>query len=426
MSEILRINGGKPLEGEVRVSGSKNAALGILAAALLADSPCTIENLPDVSDIRSMLGMMEELGAKITFKDNTAVIDPTDLTGCSPSPEPASKMRASYYLVPVLLRKLGKAHVHLPGGCNIGERAIDETLRGWRALGATIEVKDGFIIGSVENELHGANVVLGCPSVGATINTMLLAAGAKGRTTISNAAKEPHIVDVAIFLSAMGARIKGAGTDEIRINGIDEFVGRTHPVIPDQIETGTLMIAAAATKGDVLIRGAIPVHMEALTLKLMEIGIFVESMDDMIRVVGSQPYRGTVMKTQVYPGYPTDLQQPFVSFLTTAPGESTVTEEIFENRFAYVKELEKMGASIDVRGTGKQGDRQTAYIHPVKKLTGARVEVPDLRAGAALIVAGLMAEGTTDIGHTEFIHRGYECIDKKLRDLGADVHWAEE
>ena len=399
----------------MRVSGGKNAAVAVIPAALLAGEPCTIENLPDIEDVRVLMEMLIWLGAKVEFEDGVMRIDPRGVDRYNPPYELVSRMRASYYLVPVLLGLFGKAEVPMPGGCAIGARPIDQTLKGWRALGAKVDTIRGVMVAEAAH-LRGVEISLDMPSVGATVNTMLAAVMAEGNTFIHNAAKEPHIVDLANFLNSMGASVKGAGTDIIRIRGGRPLHGSTYAVIPDQIETGTLMIAAAATGGDVIITDAIPYHMEALSAKLLEMGIYVHDEDDCIHVRYDGVMRPINVKTQVYPGFPTDLQQPMTAMLAVAGGTSVVTENIFESRFRYVEELCRMGANIRVV------DR-VAIIDGVKQLVGAPITTPDLRAGAAMIVAGLIAEGTTEISGVQYIRRGYENIDLKLRQLGAKVEW---
>lgn len=415
MQELLSIQGGVPLRGTVRVSGGKNAAVAVIPAALLAGEPCTIENLPDIEDVKVLREMLTWLGAKVEFEGGVMRIDPRGVDRYNPPYELVSRMRASYYLVPVLLGLFGKAEVPMPGGCEIGARPIDQSLKGWRMLGAKVEMARG-VLNAEAARLTGAEISLDMPSVGATINTMLAAVMAEGNTVIHNAAKEPHIVDLASFLSSMGASVKGAGTDIIRIKGGRPLHGSTYAVIPDQIETGTLMIAAAATGGDVVITDAIPYHMEALSAKLLEMGIYVHDDDDIIHVRSDGLMRAINVKTQAYPGFPTDLQQPLTAMLTIANGTSVVTENIFESRFRYVEELRRMGANVRVV------DR-VAIIDGVERLMAAPITATDLRAGAAMIVAGLMAEGTTEISGVQYIRRGYEHIDSKLRQLGARVEW---
>ena len=415
MQEFLSIQGGVPLRGTVRVSGGKNAAVAIIPAALLAGEPCTIENLPEIEDVKVLKDMLTWLGAKVDFADGVMHIDPRGVDKYNPPYELVSRMRASYYLVPVLLGLFGRAEVPMPGGCAIGARPIDQTLKGWRALGAKVETIRGMMEAEAAH-MKGAEISLDMPSVGATVNTMLAAVMAEGNTFIHNAAKEPHIVDLANFLNSMGASVKGAGTDIIRIRGGRPLHGTTYTVIPDQIETGTLMIAAAATGGDIVIQDAIPYHMEALSAKLLEMGIYVHDEDDRIHVRYEGVMRPINVKTQAYPGFPTDLQQPLTAMLTIAGGTSVVTENIFENRFRFVDELRRMGANVRVVDS-------VAIVDGVHHLVGAPITTTDLRAGAAMIVAGLIADGTTVIGGTQFIKRGYEKIDVKLRQLGAKVEW---
>lgn len=413
MKEKLRIHGGVRLEGEVAVSGGKNATLAIIPAALLADSPSTIENIPDINDVHVVLDMIRWLGARVEFENNTVWIDPRTVDKYNPPYELASRMRASYYLAPVLLGVFKRAEVPLPGGCDIGARPIDQTVKGMSTLGANIRTLGGVIVADAD-ELIGSDIFLDMPSVGATVNSMLTAVSASGMTCIHNAAKEPHIVDLANFLSSMGASVKGAGTDVIRIRGGRHLHGTNYTVIPDQIETGTLMIAAAATAGDVTITGAIPTHMEALSAKLLEMGVNVTTEDDRIRVRSNGSFRAVNVKTQGYPGFPTDLQQPLSALLTVANGTSIVTETLFESRFRFLDELRKMGASVRVIET-------TAIISGVENLVGARINATDLRAGAAMVIAALMAEGVSEIGGVSYILRGYEHFDDKLRTLGAEI-----
>jgi len=414
MSEILRIYGGSRLEGEVTVSGGKNAAVAIIPAAILALSPCRIENLPANEDSRVLMDLLRWLGARVEMDGNVMEIDARTVDKYNPPYELVSKMRASYYLVPVLLGLFGRAEVPLPGGCDIGARPIDQTIKGIKSLGADIRVEKGKIIATAD-QLIGSDVYLDMPSVGATVNTMLAAVMAKGNTTIYNAAKEPHVVDLANFLGSIGARVRGAGTDIIRIRGGLPLHGSNYAIIPDQIETGTLMIAAAATCGDVTICGAVPHHMEALSAKLLEMGVHITEYDDRIRVRANGKLRAVNIKTQAYPGFPTDLQQPMTALLTIASGTSVVNERIYESRLRFVDELERMGADVHVI------DSRTAIINGVESLYGAKITATDLRAGAAMVVAGLMADGVTEIDGLHHILRGYERLDEKLRALGAHV-----
>ena len=408
------IKGGNPLAGEVEIGGAKNAALGILAAAIMTDEDVRIDNLPDVQDINVLLEAISEIGASVTRVSRTsAVINGSGIGSISVDYEYIKKIRASYYLLGALLGKYKKAEVPLPGGCNIGSRPIDLHLKGFKALGAKTRIEHGAIIAQADH-LKGSHIYLDTVSVGATINIMMAAAMADGRTTIENAAKEPHVVDAANFLNSMGANIKGAGTDVIRIRGVEKLHGTEYSIIPDQIEAGTFMFAAAATRGDVIVKNVIPKHLEATTAKLIEIGCQVEEFDDAVRVVATGRLSNTNVKTLPYPGYPTDMQPQIGVALSIAKGTSIVTESIFENRFKYVDELIRMGANIKVEGN-------TAVIYGTEKLTGARVSAPDLRAGAALVIAGLAAEGITIIDDIVYIQRGYEYFEEKLRSLGAEI-----
>ena len=409
------IKGGNPLVGEVVIGGAKNAALGILAAAIMTDGECLIDNMPNVRDTNVLLQAMEGIGARIERKgDNEVVISGKDIDSTGDlivDNEYIRKIRASYYLIGALLGKYKKAQVVLPGGCDIGSRPIDQHIKGFRALGAEVKIEHGMIIAQAE-QLVGSRIYLDVVSVGATINIMMAAALAQGNTVIENAAKEPHIVDVANFLNSMGADIRGAGTDVIRIKGVEKFHDTEYSVIPDQIEAGTFMMAAAATRGDVLIRNVIPKHLETISAKVSEIGAQIEESDDAVRVVATQRLCNTQIKTLPYPGFPTDMQPQMAITLGLSTGTSTITESIFENRFRYVEELRRMGANI------KMVEGNTAIIHGVEKYTGATVAAPDLRAGAALVIAGLAAEGYTTVTQIGYIKRGYERFDEKLRALG--------
>ena len=409
------IKGGNPLVGEVVIGGAKNAALGILAAAIMTDGECLIDNMPNVRDTNVLLQAMEGIGARIERKgDNEVVISGKDIDSAGDlivDNEYIRKIRASYYLIGALLGKYKKAQVVLPGGCDIGSRPIDQHIKGFRALGAEVKIEHGMIIAQAE-QLVGSRIYLDVVSVGATINIMMAAALAQGNTVIENAAKEPHIVDVANFLNSMGADIRGAGTDVIRIKGVEKFHDTEYSVIPDQIEAGTFMMAAAATRGDVLIKNVIPKHLETISAKLSEIGAQIEESDDAVRVVATQRLCNTQIKTLPYPGFPTDMQPRMAITLGLSTGTSTITESIFENRFRYVEELRRMGANI------KMVEGNTAIIHGVEKYTGATVAAPDLRAGAALVIAGLAAEGYTTVTQIGYIKRGYERFDEKLRALG--------
>ncbi|MCI6996564.1 MAG: UDP-N-acetylglucosamine 1-carboxyvinyltransferase [Eubacterium sp.] len=409
------IKGGNPLVGEVEIGGAKNAALAILAAAIMTDDTVRIENLPDVNDINVLLEAIEGIGASVDREDrHTVKLNGSTIGDISVDYEYIKKIRASYYLLGALLGKYKKAEVPLPGGCNIGSRPINLHLKGFRALGASVSIRHGAIVAEAPNGLRGCHIFMDMVSVGATINIMMAAAMAKGHTIIENAAKEPHVVDTANFLNSMGANIKGAGTDVIRIRGVEELHATDYSIVPDMIEAGTYMFAAAATKGDVLIKNVIPKHLEAITAKLEEIGCEVEEFDDAVRVIAAKRLRKTQVKTLPYPGYPTDMQPQIAVTLALASGTSTVTESIFENRFKYADELTRMGAIIRVEGN-------TAIIDGVEGLTGARVSAPDLRAGAALVIAGLAAEGITIVDDIVYIQRGYEDFEGKLRSLGAEI-----
>lgn len=410
------IKGGKPLVGEVEIGGAKNAALAILAAAIMTDETVTIDNLPDVMDINVLLQAIEGIGAKVDRVNRHTVKINGGKIGCvKVDYEYIKKIRASYYLLGALLGKYKKAEVALPGGCNIGSRPIDQHIKGLKALGATVEIEHGMIVSKTDTDvLIGNHIYFDMVSVGATINIMLAAAMAEGNTIIENAAKEPHIVDVANLLNRMGANIKGAGTDVIRITGVKKLHGTEYSVIPDQIEAGTFMFAAAITKGNVLIKSVIPKHLEAITAKLLEIGCTVEEYDDAVRVIGPDNLKNTHVKTLPYPGFPTDMQPQISVALAISSGTSIVTESIFDNRFKYVDEMARMGAKIKVEGN-------TAIIDGVNKLMGAQISAPDLRAGAALVIAGLAAEGFTLIDDIVYIQRGYEGFELKLKGLGARI-----
>ena len=408
------IKGGNPLVGEVEIGGAKNAALAILAAAIMTDETVTIENLPNVRDINVLLNAIEGIGARVErINKHKVKINGAFINDLSVDYEFIKKIRASYYLLGALLGKYKKAEVALPGGCDIGSRPIDLHIKGFRALGAEVDIQHG-LISAHADALNGTHIYLDKVSVGATINIMMAASMAEGKTIIENAAKEPHVVDVANFLNSMGANIRGAGTDVIRIVGVEKLHKPEYSIIPDQIEAGTFMFAAAATKGDVTVKNVIPKHLEATTAKLIEAGCEVEEFDDAVRVVSSKPLRHTQVTTLAYPGFPTDMQPQMAVVLGIAQGTSTVTESIFENRFKYVDELTRMGADIKV-------ESNIAIINGVKNYTGARVSAPDLRAGAALVIAGLSAEGITTVDDIYFIERGYEDFDKKLQSLGAQI-----
>ncbi|WP_343210342.1 UDP-N-acetylglucosamine 1-carboxyvinyltransferase [Anaerolentibacter hominis] len=408
------IKGGKPLAGEVVIGGAKNAALGILAAATMTDETVTIDNLPNIRDINVLIQAIEGIGATVEKTEKHVVkINARNIHAWDVDNEYIRKIRASYYLLGALLGKYKKARVALPGGCNIGSRPIDQHIKGFKALGAEVTIGQDMICVEAEH-LKGNHIYLDVVSVGATINIMLAACMAEGKTILENVAKEPHVVDVANFLNSMGANIKGAGTDVIRITGVPSLHATEYSIIPDQIEAGTFMFAAAATKGDILIKNVIPKHLESITAKLIEIGANVEEFDDAVRVVATKRLGHTQVKTLPYPGFPTDMQPQITTLLAMSGGTSIVTESIFENRFMYVDELFKMGADIKVEGN-------TAIVSGVNGLTGATVCAPDLRAGAALVIAGLAADGYTMVEQIHFIERGYETFERKMQMLGADM-----
>ncbi len=417
------INGGNRLEGSVTVSGAKNAALAIVPATILAGESCRLENLPRIEDVHMLEQILLKIGATVeSTEDGSMRIDPRGINNYHVTFDMVTKMRASYYLLGALLGRYGHAEVALPGGCSIGQRPIDQHIKGLRALGAEVSIERG-IVKAKAKELVGADIYLDVVSVGATINIMLAAVAARGQTIISNAAKEPHVVDTANFLNMMGAQVKGAGTDLIRVNGGMKLHGCTYAIIPDQIEAGTYMIAAAATRGDVVLNNIIPTHLEAISAKLMESGVHVYEGDDgrefYMRVSCDGRPRAVNIKTLPYPGFPTDLQQPMMALLTKAEGNSFIVENIFESRYNHVSELQRMGAAILING-------RTAMVEGVPSLSGAPLYASDLRAGAALIVAALSAEGRSEIHNIEYIDRGYEFLEQKLRALGADITRIEE
>ncbi len=415
------IKGGNPLVGEVSIAGAKNAALGILAAAIMTDEEVVVENVPNVRDTRVLLQAIEGIGARVSYIDEHTV----KICGGTINPKADNcvddefirRIRASYYLLGAMLGKYKKSSVALPGGCNIGSRPIDLHIKGFRALGADVDIRNSMIHVEAEH-LVGNHIYMDVVSVGATINVMMAAALAEGKTTIENAAKEPHIVDVANFLNSMGANIKGAGTDVIRIRGVEKLSGTEYSIIPDQIEAGTFMAAAAATKGDITIKNVIPKHLEAISSKLKEIGAVVMEYDDAVRVVSNHRLRSTNIKTLPYPGFPTDMQPQMAVVLALSEGTSIITESIFENRFKYVDELFRMGGQIKVEGN-------TAIIDGVDNFLGANIVAPDLRAGAALVIAGLVADGYTIVEDIKYIQRGYEDFDEKLRALGGQIEIVE-
>lgn len=412
--EKFIIRGGIPLRGKVKISGAKNAAVAAIPAALLANDEVVLENLPMINDVRVFADIIQYMGAGVSLTDDGVMrinphINPANL----PPYDLIKKLRASYYLLGVLLAKYGEATISMPGGCDIGTRPIDQHIKGFQAMGARIDIEHGMIKARAK-QLVGAPIYLDVVSVGATINIMLAASMAKGTTIIENAAKEPHIVDIANFINAMGGNVKGAGTDVIKVTGVEHLHGCTHMVIPDQIEAGTFMIAAAAAGGDVIIDNIIPKHLDPITAKLVEAGATVEENGDHVRVISDGSLNQMNIKTLPYPGFPTDLQQPMTSLLTIARGTSIITETVWESRFKHVDELKRMGANIKVEGS-------SAIIQGVKELSGAPVKATDLRAGAAMVIAGLIARGETEISCIHHIDRGYESIEKKLKEIGADI-----
>lgn len=412
--EKLRICGGNRLKGRVRISGAKNAAVAILPAALLTEETCVIDHLPYIDDVKVLAEILSEIGAQVKLDPSGKIsINAANVKEFKVHYDLARRMRASYYLLGVLLGRFGRAEVSYPGGCEIGSRPIDQHIKGFEALGAKVEIEHG-IIKAYAEKLIGNEIYLDVVSVGATINIMLAAVRAEGTTTIVNAAKEPHVVDVANFLNRMGANVKGAGTDVIRIKGVDKLHGCEYTIIPDQIEAGTFMIAAAATGGDVIVDNVIPKHLEAITAKLLEMGVEVIEGEDSIRVIARGRPRKANIKTQPYPGFPTDLQQPMSALLSIADGTSVITENVWESRYKHLEELTRMGANVRV-------EDRIAIIEGVDHLTGAPVVASDLRAGAALVIAGLMARGVTEISNVKYIDRGYENIEEKLLRLGADI-----
>ncbi len=412
--EKFVIKGGKRLKGTVRISGAKNAAVAVLPAVLLADSPCVIENLPEISDVTAICNCLEALGSKVKFLDNTMVeIDPTGVNSFVVSAAMAKNMRASSYFLGALLGRMKRARVAPPGGCNFGVRPIDQHIKGFEALGAKVSIENGMVEARCQ-KLGGGSVYLDVVSVGATINIMLAAVKARGTTVIENAAREPHIVDLANFLNSMGANIMGAGTNVIKIRGVEQLKGTTYSIIPDQIEAGTYLVAAAATKGDVTITNVIPKHLESIIAKLVETGATVEQGDEEVRIYLKGRAKKCNVKTMPHPGFPTDMQPQMATLLATADGTSIITEGVWDNRFRYVDQLTLMGAQVQVDG-------KMAVITGVEKLNSAPVKAVDLRAGAAMIIAGLMAEGTTEIEEIQHIDRGYEKIVEKFTALGADI-----
>ena len=412
--EQYAIKGGNPLVGEVEIGGAKNAALPIIAASVMTDETVHIDNMPDVRDTNVLLDAMQEIGVLVKREGrHKATINAAQINNLVVDGDNIRKIRASYYFIGALLAKYKNVEVALPGGCDIGCRAIDQHIKGFRALGAEVKIEYG-LIKAHATQLKGSHIYMDVVSVGATINVMMAASMAEGKTIIENAAKEPHVVDLANFLNSMGANIKGAGTDVIRIKGVPSLHGTDYAIIPDQIEAGTFMFAAAVTKGDVTVKNVIPKHLESITAKLLEIGCEIEESDDAVRVVAAKPLKSTQVKTLPYPGFPTDMQPQITVALALSGGTSIVTESIFENRFRYVDELTRMGANIKVEGN-------TAIVDGVEKYTGARISAPDLRAGAALVMAALAAEGTSLIESIHYIERGYEDFHLKLQSLGAQI-----
>ena len=415
------IHGGKPLNGEVEVSGAKNAAVAIIPATLMVNGVCRLENIPQISDADMLMTILEHLGAKVrVVNPSTVDIDCTDVRYTDAPYDLMRKIRASYYLIGAMLGRFGAAKTTMPGGCNFGVRPIDQHIKGMTALGADVEVTGGFVYArAADGKLHGTKIYLDKVSVGATMNIILAASMARGRTIIENAAKEPHIVDLANFLNSMGADVRGAGTDSVKINGTDSLHGGTYTIIPDQIEAGTYMVACAATGGEVRIKNVIPRHLESISAKLREMGVTVIADEDSVTVRSSGSLRRVNIKTMPYPGFPTDMQPQFAAALCRANGQSVITEGIYDNRFKYMTELRKMGANVSVEGRG-------AVIEGVDKPSGAPVAACDLRAGAAMVIAGLSAEGVTEVEDIHYIERGYENFVGKLRALGADIELVRE
>ena len=415
------IHGGTALRGEVEISGAKNAAVAIIPAALMVDGVCRIENIPQISDTDMLLTILKELGAKIRFINKSTIeIDCTDVRYQDAPYDLMRKIRASYYLIGAMLGRFGSAKTTMPGGCNFGVRPIEQHIKGMTALGADVDVKNGFVYADArDGRLHGARIYLDKVSVGATMNIMLAAVLAQGRTIIENAAREPHIVDLANFLNSMGADVRGAGTDTIKVNGVDKLHGGSYAIIPDQIEAGTYMVAAAATGGEVLVKNVIPRHLECISANLRETGTIVQEYEDSVLVKGASTLRRVNIKTLPYPGFPTDMQPPMGALMCMAKGTSVITEGVYDNRYKYTNELRKMGAEIQVDG-------RVAVIEGGKRLTGAPVHACDLRAGAAMVIAGMCATGTTVVEDVRFIERGYENFVGKLKALGADIECVDE
>ena len=418
---IYKIKGGTPLSGEVTISGAKNAAVAILPAAILVGGKCRIENVPDISDVRILLNILENMGVVVSHEEpSTVVLDSTDITSTNPNPELVRKMRASYYLMGALLSRFGEANVALPGGCNFASRPIDQHIKGFRALGADVEETEDYVnLKSGPDGLHGSKISLDVVSVGATVNIMMAATLIPGQTIIENAAKEPHIVDLANFLNTMGARISGAGTDTVKIRGVDHLHGGTYAIIPDQIEAGTYLAAVAAVGGNVLVKNVIPKHMDCITSKLQEMGAKITNYDDSIRIRSEGRLCSTTVKTHPYPGFPTDMQAQICVCMALANGVSRLTESVYETRFfGYCEELQDMGADILING-------KTAIVTGRESLHSAEVSARDLRAGAALVIAGLAARGITTVRNVHYVERGYENIVRKLTALGASITRSE-
>ncbi len=420
MPQKYVITGGKPLSGTVNIAGCKNAAVAILPAAVMVKGVCRIENVPRISDVYYWLDILTRIGVKVrSINDTTVELDSTDLRPVPACFDCMREMRASYYLTGAMLSRFRRAHVSLPGGCDFGVRPIDQHLKGMRAMGAKVEVADGYICAEAKNgKLHGANIYLDVVSVGATMNIMLAAVLAEGKTVIENAAREPHIVDLANFLNAMGGDVRGAGTSVVRINGVEKLHGGFYSIIPDQIEAGTYLAAVAAAGGDVVLKNVIPKHLYSITAKLEEMGANVEELGDSVRIISDGRLCSANVKTMPYPGFPTDMQPQILTCLTVAEGTSVVTEDVWDNRYNYVTELLKMGAKVQVDG-------KTAVVEGPAPLTGAEVRACDLRAGAALVIAGLIAQGVTSIVDIYHIERGYENMVEKLKGIGADIRLVE-
>ncbi len=413
--EKFVVKGGNPLSGEVEISGAKNAAVAIIPAAILAEGPCVIENIPEISDVSVLFKILQEMGANVRMLNrHTVEIDPRPVKFPMVSYEMARRMRASYYFMGSLLGRFKKASVCMPGGCDFGVRPIDQHIKGFEALGADVSIVDGGMVDIKADEILGTHIYFDVVTVGATINVILAAVKAKGITILENVAKEPHIVDLVNFLNSMGADIRGAGTDVIKIHGVEHLHGTNYSIIPDQIEAGTFMVAAAATKGDVLIKNVIPKHLESITDKLLKAGVEVEEFDDSVRVCRTGEINKVSFKTMPHPGFPTDMQPQMTTLLAIANGTSVVTEGVYDNRFKYVDELRRMGANIQVDG-------RVAVVEGVKSLMGAPVKAMDLRAGAAMLIAAMAANGTTEIEDIKYIERGYEHVVEKFRLLGADI-----